>query len=111
MAAKASDQNDGARKWKPCVRKCGESDGESTLGLEHRRNPVFDAAHLKKKILWIFERDDGDEYFHILVQQLHNIKSMELTALNLYVCHEKTRPYFPLNTGWLMGIQKSWFMK
>ena len=46
MAAKAGDDNNGSRKWKPCARKRGESGGESTLGLEHRRNQVFDAAQL-----------------------------------------------------------------
>ena len=46
MAAKAGDDNTGSRKWKPCARKRGESGGESTLGLEHRRNQVFDAAQL-----------------------------------------------------------------
>ena len=46
MAAKAGDNNNGSRKWKPCARKRGESGGESTLGLEHRRNQVFDAAHM-----------------------------------------------------------------
>ena len=33
-----------ARKWNPRARKPGDSDWESTLGLEHGRNPVFDAA-------------------------------------------------------------------
>ena len=55
MAAKAGDNNDGARKWKPCARKWGESDGESTLGLEHHRNLVFDAAHLFVGDFWLMK--------------------------------------------------------
>ena len=34
MAAKAGDNNNGSRKWKPYARKRGESGGESTLGLQ-----------------------------------------------------------------------------
>ena len=51
VAAKAGDDNNGSRKWKPCARKRGESGGESTLGLEHRRNQVFDAAQLDHNLL------------------------------------------------------------
>ena len=52
MAAKAGDNNNGSRKWKPCARKRGESGGESTLGLEHRRNQVFDAAQVAYICIW-----------------------------------------------------------
>ncbi len=40
VAAKAGANNASARKWKPCARKRGESDCESTLGLE-RPQPCF----------------------------------------------------------------------
>ena len=54
MAAKAGDNNNGSRKWKPCTRKRGESGGENTLGLEYRRNQVFDAAHFIFKWEYFF---------------------------------------------------------
>ena len=60
MGAKAGDNNNGLRKWKFYAWKWGESGNESILGLEYRRNQIFDVAYFwpwplvcsEKSLLW-----------------------------------------------------------